>query len=146
MYYKLRNARRERSRRPSSIETPDPTTPLLGWSFSDSINESQNQYQTLNQPGARRRSSVSAEPQRSRDSSQAEAALAKFVEERQSGRGAWLKNFGSVLAICVVGIVGWVVAWQAGIWSPAPVERNGGVDMAAGAQVFGYVSALSYLG
>jgi uncharacterized protein with PQ loop repeat len=43
-------------------------------------------------------------------------------------------------------MAGWTVAWQTGVWKPAPKERNGGVDMAAGAQVLGYISAVCYLG
>jgi hypothetical protein len=53
----------------------------------------------------------------------------------------------SVLAICVIGMVGWTFAWQTGVWKPAPLEGgNGGVDMAPGAQVLGYISAICYLG
>ncbi|PKX94592.1 PQ-loop repeat-containing protein [Aspergillus novofumigatus IBT 16806] len=73
-------------------------------------------------------------------------ALANIVEESEVGRSAWIKNFSSVLAICVIGMAGWTVAWQTGVWKPASKERNGGVDMAAGAQVLGYISAVCYLG
>jgi uncharacterized protein with PQ loop repeat len=53
----------------------------------------------------------------------------------------------SVLAICVIGMVGWTFAWQTGVWKPAPLEGgNGGVDMAPGAQILGYISAICYLG
>lgn len=57
-----------------------------------------------------------------------------------------MKNSSSVLAIALIGMVGWVVAWQTGMWKPAPQDENGGVDMAVGAQVLGYLSAVCYLG
>ncbi len=58
-----------------------------------------------------------------------------------------MKNINSVLAICVIGMAGWTVAWQTGVWNPAPLDSgNGGVDMAPGAQILGYISAVCYLG
>ncbi|GIJ84235.1 hypothetical protein Asppvi_003075 [Aspergillus pseudoviridinutans] len=138
LYYKTRNARRETllRRRRSSTVTPDPTTPLLGRRFSDTLERG---------PALRRRSMAS---QRSgRDGhSHPDDALANIVEDIEVGRSAWMKNFSSVLAICVIGMAGWTVAWQTGVWKPAPEERDGGVDMAAGAQVLGYISAVCYLG
>ncbi|EAU36208.1 conserved hypothetical protein [Aspergillus terreus NIH2624] len=139
LYYKARNARLEalRRRRRSSTETPDPSTPLLGRRFSD----------TLPEAVARRRASVSSQ-RRGVDGGarQADDTLAKIVEENEAGQQAWVKNLSSVLAICVIGMAGWTIAWQSGVWKPAPREVNGGVDMAAGAQVVGYFSALCYLG
>jgi hypothetical protein len=139
LYYKARNARLEalRRRRRSSTETPDPSTPLLGRRFSD----------TLPEAVARRRASVSSQ-RRGIDGGarQADDTLAKIVEENEAGQQAWVKNLSSVLAICVIGMAGWTIAWQSGVWKPAPREVNGGVDMAAGAQVVGYFSALCYLG
>ncbi|KAL5365553.1 PQ loop repeat-domain-containing protein [Aspergillus floccosus] len=139
LYYKARNARLEalRRRRRSSTETPDPSTPLLGRRFSD----------TLPEAVARRRASVSSQ-RRGGDGGarQADDTLAKIVEENEAGQQAWVKNLSSVLAICVIGMAGWTIAWQSGVWKPAPREQNGGVDMAAGAQVVGYFSALCYLG
>ncbi|KAL1854159.1 hypothetical protein Plec18167_000077 [Paecilomyces lecythidis] len=127
LYYKFRNTRREAHRRRSS--TPDPTTPLLGRRLSDNA--------AL--PG----SSINDGPQRR--GSQPEDALAKIVEETESGRQAWTKNVLSVIAICAIGAAGWVIAWQTGAWTPAPEEHDGEKDMAAGAQVLGYASALCYL-
>lgn len=77
--------------------------------------------------------------------SQPEDALAKIVEETESGRQAWTKNVLSVIAICGIGAAGWVIAWQTGAWTPAPQEHDGEKDMVAGAQVLGYASALCYL-
>ncbi|XHG05323.1 hypothetical protein AWENTII_008557 [Aspergillus wentii] len=125
LYYKVKNKRHALHRRRSSTETPDPTTPLLGRRFSDS-------FEGRDASGRR--------------TSQAEDALAKIIEERESGRSAWIKNTGSVLGICLIGMAGWTMAWQSGAWKPTPEDHNGGVDMAAGAQVLGYISAIAYLG
>lgn len=128
LYYKSRKARAEahHRRRHSSVDSPDPTTPLLGRPPGDNVSASQE----IN----------------GRRDSDAENTLAKFVGEGGLGRSAWAKNTISLLAICVVGLVGWTVAWQAGIWKPATEDENGGVNMAAGAQVLGYFSAVAYLG
>ncbi|GFF47901.1 protein RTC2 [Aspergillus udagawae] len=138
LYYKHRNARRESllRRRRSSTVTPDPTTPLLGRRFSDTLERG---------PASRRRSMTSQRSGRS-GHGHPDDALANIVEENEVVRSAWMKNLSSVLAICVIGMAGWTVAWQTGVWKPAPKERDGGVDMAAGAQVLGYVSAVCYLG
>ncbi|RHZ55212.1 PQ-loop repeat-containing protein [Aspergillus thermomutatus] len=138
LYYRNRNARREGllRRRRSSTVTPDPTTPLLGRRFSD----------TLEQGPASRRRSVTSQRSGRGGHGHTDDALANIIEENEVGRRAWVKNFSSVLAICVIGMAGWTVAWQSGVWKPAPKEHNGGVDTAAGAQVLGYVSAVCYLG
>lgn len=78
---------------------------------------------------------------------QVEDPMTKALDEDEdAGRSAWVKNFSSVLGICVIGMVGWVAAWQTGMWKPAAQGENGGVDMAAGAQALGYISAVCYLG
>ncbi|EAW08048.1 PQ-loop repeat-containing protein [Aspergillus clavatus NRRL 1] len=138
LYYKARNARRDKllHRRRSSTATPDPTTPLLGRRFSDPL-----------EPGpASRRRSVTSQRSGRAGHGHPDDALAKIVEEHEVGRSAWAKNFSGVLAICVIGMAGWTVAWQSGVWKPAPREHNGGVDTAVGAQVLGYFSAVCYLG
>lgn len=136
LYYKNRNSRREalERRRRSSTETPDPTTPLLGRHFSDYVEAG---------PAAAQRDALL----NGRRGSDMEDPLAKMLDEGQDGgRSAWVKNTSSVLAIALIGCVGWVVAWQSGMWKPAPQDENGGVDMAVGAQVLGYISAACYLG
>lgn len=137
LYYKARNANPYAlNRRRSSVETPDPTTPLLGRRFSDNLPD--------NVTGRRR--SWTVQQQQQQEANGADGTLAKIVEENDTGRNAWFKNFSSVLAICVIGMAGWTVAWQSGVWKPAPQENHGGVDMAAGAQLVGYFSAICYLG
>lgn len=76
-----------------------------------------------------------------------ENPLAKMLDiGEEGGRSAWVRNTSSCVGICFIGFAGWVIAWQMGLWKPAPQGQNGGVDMAAGAQVLGYISALCYLG
>jgi uncharacterized protein with PQ loop repeat len=138
LYYKARNARLEQHRRRrSSVETPDPTTPLLGRRFSDSV-----------PPQPRRRSSGSLRGHQAagRRESQPEDSLAKIVEESEYGRKAWIKNMISVLGIFVVGMAGWTVAWQTGMWAPAPQGTHNDGAVSTGGQILGYFSAACYLG
>jgi len=122
-------------RRRSSTETPDPTTPLLGRRFSDAIPAQ-----------SRRRSSGSLRGyQGGRRDSQPEDSLAKIVEESEYGRRAWIKNFISVLGIFVIGMAGWTMAWQTGMWAPAPQGSHDGGKATSG-QILGYFSAVCYLG
>ncbi|KAF3024518.1 hypothetical protein E8E15_006490 [Penicillium rubens] len=138
VYYKVRNSRPEPfHRRRSSTETPDPTTPLLGRRFSDSLASSQS----------RRRSSGSLRRYHAgRRESEVEGTLAKIVEENDYGRKAWVKNFASVVGIFLIGMAGWTIAWQTGMWVPAPLENNNGSEEATGGLVLGYFSAACYLG
>ncbi|KAJ5217645.1 uncharacterized protein N7469_011270 [Penicillium citrinum] len=139
LYYKARNARLQSNyRRRSSTETPDPTTPLLGRRFSDSIPASQS----------RRRSSGSLRGYQaaSQRETQTEDPLVKIVEENEYGRKAWVKNFLSVVGIFIVGMAGWMMAWQTGMWAPAPQESHSDNGEAASGQVLGYFSAICYLG
>ncbi|KAJ5909016.1 hypothetical protein N7495_001698 [Penicillium taxi] len=138
LYYKLRNVRHEAHRRTRSLSgTPDPTTPLLGRRFSDTV-----------APRTRRRSSGSLRGYQNpgpRDGS-AEDPLAKILEESEFGRKAWVKNFASVLGVFVIGLVGWTMAWRTGMWEPAPLDSPTAPDQAASGQVLGYFSAVCYLG
>ncbi|KAJ5162943.1 uncharacterized protein N7500_004773 [Penicillium coprophilum] len=139
VYYKARNSRPEPfHRRRSSTETPDPTTPLLGRRFSDSLASSES----------RRRSSGSLRRYQAggRRESEVEDTLAKIVEENDYGRKAWVKNFTSVVGIFLIGIVGWTMAWQTGMWAPAPLDNKNGSEEAIGGLVLGYFSAVCYLG
>ncbi|KAJ5294837.1 hypothetical protein PENANT_c014G11050 [Penicillium antarcticum] len=139
LYYKARNSRRHIvHRRRSSTETPDPTTPLLGRRFSDSLGPNES----------RRRSSGSLRGHQGigRRESQVEDTLAKIVEENDYGRKAWTKNFASVIGIFLVGMAGWTMAWQTGMWAPAPQENHSGSEEATSGLVLGYFSAVCYLG
>ncbi|KAL9108677.1 MAG: hypothetical protein Q9227_006623 [Pyrenula ochraceoflavens] len=62
--------------------------------------------------------------------------------EEKKGSEIW-KNILSVFGVIAVGAVGWAIAWQSGVWTPTEDDTT---DMAAGAQILGYLSALLYLG
>ncbi|EAS32995.2 vacuolar membrane PQ loop repeat protein [Coccidioides immitis RS] len=140
VYYNIQNARRAaRYRRLSSTvsDTPDPTTPLLSRRMSENTGL----------PGSRRRSSASLRRMSShRSAVQRRDSLAKILEETEP-RSVWLKNISSVLGICATGVVGWAIAWQTGVWKPVAQtgpERSG--EVALGATILGYISAICYLG
>lgn len=135
LYYKAKNAHRARKHAASvsgESDVPDPTTPLL----SRRMSENMGHY------GHRRRSSLSVR----RRGSHADDSLAKILEETESGN-SWIKNTAGVIGVCLIGTAGWAIAWRAGLWKPTPMtgSRPPG-DVAAGAQFFGYLSAVAYLG
>lgn len=95
-------------------------------------------------PGSHRRrsSAMSAGSQRS-------DTMTKILEQVDSEEAnPWLKNTVSILAILAIGIAGWAIAWQSGIWVPAPVDDSpvSTEETALGAKILGYISALCYLG
>lgn len=117
---------------------PDPTTPLL----------SRGMTETAAHSAAADESSDTAQRRRSshRSHGQAEDSLAKILDETEPQK-TWIKNTLSVLAICVIGAAGWAIAWQTGAWKPTPEKTTGDAgDIAIGAQVVGYFSAVCYLG
>lgn len=128
LYYNVKNARKARK---SSLASNDPADqPLLG--RRDSSN--------LGLPGSHRRRS-SALSRRRRASS-----LPSLVEDDIEG-SLWVRNALSIAGVCLVGTAGWAIAWKTGVWVPTPTHGAGdGEDVALGAQVLGYVSALCYLG
>ncbi|KAM3064999.1 hypothetical protein ACMFMG_001207 [Clarireedia jacksonii] len=77
-------------------------------------------------------------------------SLSKITDEDDSPTGnAWLKNTLSILAVFAVGTAGWVIAWQSGVWTPTPENGPNNPktnDVAVGAEVLGYFSAVCYLG
>lgn len=141
LYYNILNARKDRKLSQLSVQTEDSAEePLLRRSSSNRRRDS------IGLPGSHRRKS-SAASRRHRDSAhRRESGLASIVEE-ESGRGAWLKNTMSILAVCAAGAIGWAIAWRTGVWTPAPAEDDeGSTNMALGAQILGYLSAVCYLG
>lgn len=77
-------------------------------------------------------------------------SLSKITEEGDSPAGnPWLKNTLSILAVFAAGTAGWVIAWQSGVWTPTPENGHDTPkmnDVAVGAEVLGYFSAVCYLG
>jgi hypothetical protein len=141
LYYNVKNARREKRKHSSATATSartqsdadgDPTQPLL-----------ERRTSNIGLPGSRRRSSASL--RRRSTNVEHPNALSKILEEDSVGK-TWMKNVVSVLGICVVGSVGWAIAWRTGVWRPTPESDDTGTSMAVGAQVLGYFSAVCYLG
>jgi uncharacterized protein with PQ loop repeat len=104
-------------------------------------------------PGSmERRSSQMSVRSRRRTGSSAQQArneqLAKILEESdENGARLWMKNMLSVLAIILVGTCGWGAAYGTGAWKPTPLVKDVEVEeMATGALVLGYASAVAYLG
>ncbi|KAF1986630.1 PQ-loop-domain-containing protein [Aulographum hederae CBS 113979] len=136
LYYNVINARRTRKESTLSVESAaSEDAPLL----------SRRDSSSMGLPGSKRRRSSAASKKR-RDSIHRTDSLARIVEEAQ-GSKAWIKNTVSILCVCAVGTAGWAIAWQSGAWSPQPVgSGDEEQDMALGAQILGYISAVCYLG
>lgn len=116
----------------------DEEEPLLKRTRTNSI--------TIPGSGNRRRSSASM---RRRPSNAAQHdQLAKILEESdENGVRLWLKNAFSILAIIAVGAAGWGIAYQSGAWKPTPTDSDLDFEeIAPGAQILGYASAVAYLG
>jgi hypothetical protein len=96
---------------------------------------------TIGLPGSHRRRSSARSGRRD--------SLTKILEEEESNDGnAWLRNTLSVLAVIAVGTAGWAIAWQSGVWTPTPedVTIPEATQIAVGAKILGYASAVCYLG
>ncbi len=78
--------------------------------------------------------------------------MSKILEEDEGpDANPWLKNTLSILGVVMVGTAGWAIAWQSGVWIPTPEEGAGGdipeaIQVAVGAKLLGYASAICYLG
>ena len=130
LYYNKVNA--TRARLASMASTESEQSPLLSRRRSSD---------TFAPPNSRRRRSTGLSVNRRRDSA------TKFFEE-PGETNPWVKNTVSILGIMAAGAAGWAIAWQSGVWKPTP-EQDGdisGAQMAVGAQVLGYISAVCYLG
>ncbi|KAI9743712.1 MAG: hypothetical protein M1818_003028 [Claussenomyces sp. TS43310] len=73
-----------------------------------------------------------------------------MMEDDESETGTtWVRNVVSIFLVCLAGTAGWVIAWQAGVWTPTPEGTNEPAarqQVAIGAEILGYLSALCYLG
>ncbi|KAF2467008.1 vacuolar membrane PQ loop repeat protein-like protein [Lindgomyces ingoldianus] len=134
LYYNIINDRKSRRKSTRSTLTQDSAEqPLL--SRRDS---------SIGLPGSHRRRS-SAASRRRRESVNRNDSLARIVEE-ESGHKEWIKNTVSIIGVCIIGTAGWAIAWKTGVWVPTPDDNDAGTDLAPGAQVLGYASAVCYLG
>ncbi|KAF2809710.1 vacuolar membrane PQ loop repeat protein [Mytilinidion resinicola] len=133
LYYNFINSRKTRRPSARSTQTMDSAEqPLLGRRDSN-----------IGLPGShRRRSSARSH----RESINRTDSLASIVEEETGGR-EWIKNSLSILGVVAVGTAGWAIAWKTGIWKPTPLSDDAGTtEVALGAQILGYASAVCYLG
>ncbi len=154
LYYGIRNKRREARRmlrRETSVSEVSESTTTASREDEPLLSRERSGSYTI--PGSmQRRSSQISTRSRRRTSSSAQRArneqLAKILEESdENGVRLWFKNVLSVLAILVVGAVGWGIAYGTGAWKPTPMKKDVDIEeMAAGAQVLGYASAVAYLG
>ncbi|TGO85120.1 hypothetical protein BPOR_0429g00060 [Botrytis porri] len=133
LYYNKINAQK---RQEADTIVPTEEDPLLARRRSNS---------NIGLPGShRRRSSAMSGSQRHEDT------LTKILEEDDSpDANAWVKNIVSILLVIAAGTAGWAIAWRSGVWTPTP--ENGGDlpktnEVAVGAEVLGYFSAICYLG
>lgn len=94
-------------------------------------------------PGSHRRrlSTVSTSSRRSNP-------LTNILEEGDPEEGSlFKKNVFTILAVVAVGVAGWAIAWQSGVWVPAPTDDVPvATESPAGASILGYISAICYLG
>ena len=112
----------------------DPERPLLAREESDA---------SARTSASRRRRRSSHVSTLRRDS------LSNIVEEKQPAARAWARNSLSVVLVCAAGAAAWFAAWGTGVWKPTSDDASNGssaVEVALGAQILGYISAVSYLG
>ncbi|KAF2833712.1 PQ-loop-domain-containing protein [Ophiobolus disseminans] len=127
VYYNLKNSRRARKTSTRSADSVD--APLLG--RRDSSN--------MGLPGSHRRDSQASRRRR--------ASSLPTIADVEEGGSEWIKNALSIGGVCAVGAAGWAIAWKTGVWAPQPLKDDGaGTDVALGAQILGYASAVCYLG
>lgn len=130
VYYNVRNARSARRRRHSSVAGPSEDQPLL----RQNSTHSQGSY-----------------TRRSHDDDGNPDALKRLVAGEGEGESAnsssWLNNTLAILAIHVVGAMGWFISYRIGAWdkpdgadAPDPSSPVGMTGL-----VLGYASAICYL-
>lgn len=123
LYYNYSNAQKAQKdplngQHPNGGVSDDPTQPLL-----------------------RRRSSAGP-----RNSATHSPPLPTMAKEPSMLR-VCLKNAVAILALCFLGSLCWVLAWQFELWQPTSTgDGSSESDRIPGAEVLGYISAILYLG
>jgi solute carrier family 66 (lysosomal lysine-arginine transporter), member 1 len=145
LYYNFINARRARRASQATTIAAGERDPLLA-----GLERQSSEGSTIGLPGSRRRRrSSSSTITRGDGQTGGSQQMEQILEEDDYANGeGWVRNTVSVLLVCAVGSIGWVLAWKGGIWVPAAgegedIERT---EMAVGAQILGYISAVCYLG
>ena len=59
---------------------------------------------------------------------------------------SWVVNIMSIVAISGLGLAGWALVWQLGLWQPTEQDSGRSSTQPLNAMVLGYISALCYLG
>jgi hypothetical protein len=132
LYYRWRNAKERKDSVSSDVSTEQ--EPLLS---------RRRNSDATGLPGSHRRRSSTMSGSHRADT------LTKILEADESeDANPWMKNIFSILAILAIGAAGWAIAWQSGVWAPAPVDDLPSTleETAVGAKILGYISALCYLG
>ncbi|PSN64049.1 vacuolar membrane PQ loop repeat protein [Corynespora cassiicola Philippines] len=129
VYYNVKNSRKSRKASTRTVESVE--QPLLGRRDSSSYGL----------PGSQRRRSSAASRRR-------RASSLPSLAEGSQASPEWVKNSLSIIGVCAVGAAGWAIAWKTGVWVPTPTSDDAGSssEIAPGAQILGYISAISYLG
>lgn len=126
LYYNLKNSRR--ARKASTRSNDSVEAPLLGRRDSSNIGL----------PGSHRRDSQASRRRR--------ASSLPTIADKEEGGNESLKNTLSIVGVCLVGAAGWAIAWRTGVWAPQPADQDAEGEIAFGAQILGYASAICYLG
>lgn len=131
LYYNNKNARKAQ-RQQSVVSTGSEQEPLLSRRRSSD---------NTGLPGSHRRTSALS-------SRSANGSLAKIEEEQTSTARIWFNNATSILGVVALGAIGWGIAYQTKVWTPTPEHGDvpHATEVALGAQVLGYFSAICYLG
>lgn len=124
LYYKYLHLSKDRLVADSGQESNDPHQSLLGT------------HDTQPKSTAQRR----------RNSSFKDGSL-PVLEGNESRGSSWIWNTVSLVLVCVVGALAWLIAYEAQLWTPDPQtdDKDAGKGP-VGAVVLGYVSAICYLG
>lgn len=131
LYYNTINARKARKRAQSAETDVSEEEPLL-----------RRRASSNGLPGSQRRHSV-----RHEDSGFDSLKRVVTGEDDTPDRSPWLHNTLGLVAVWIVGAVGWFVSYKAGAWDgpDTPDEPNTETPVAIVGMVLGYASALCYL-
>ena len=129
LYYRPTN-RQKTAIHPSALREVDEHEPLL-----------RNYRSNAGLPSSRRNSSSSLK----RQYLVPQGSMLPTIFKRRKTLRAWITNSSCILLVGVIGIAGWILAWQANLWAVQD-ERSKPTKDPSGAVVLGYLSAVAYLG